>query len=187
MLNGGQILFKGETQDSVNEYLRTLSVGTTQDNSFLAQNNDLLVTLKSFDFLNDKGQTVTSIQAGCPVTLRAVIESAVRYDSILMSMGINSIDDVRVCVFHTGLTGTQISVRPPNTDILCHIPKLPLAPGRYRISLKIMSGEQLLFWLPHAIEVSVESGDFYGTGRLPESWGGFCLIDHSWSANYREL
>jgi hypothetical protein len=55
-------------------------------------------------------------------------------------------------------------------------------PGRYRLTLKAMAGNTVLFYLPGAMEVDVVASDFYGTGRLPESsWGGFCLVEHTWA------
>jgi hypothetical protein len=45
-----------------------------------------------------------------------------------------------------------------------------------------MTGSELIFWLPSECEVTVEGGDFFGTGRLPQEWGGVCLIEHTWES-----
>jgi len=51
------------------------------------------------------------------------------------------------------------------------------------LMLKIASNEDTLFYLPSAIEIEVLPGDFFGSGKLPESsWGGSMLVEHSWKS-----
>jgi len=89
---------------------------------------------------------------------------------------------VRIFALHNAVSGFDVALRPPRTIIRCTIPSVSLVPGRYRINFKLRFSEDVIFFLPRAFELLVEDGDFFGTGRMPESsWGGLVLVEQDWS------
>jgi lipopolysaccharide transport system ATP-binding protein len=66
--------------------------------------------------------------------------------------------------------------------LLCRIDELPLAPGRY--SLTLNAGPQGGQWadvIDQALWFEVVPTDFYGNGKLPNPDWGRCLIRSRWS------
>jgi len=182
-LERGQVNCQDSTEVVVSQYLQSFSRVASFETSGLEHNEDLGLTLKRVDILDGDHHVVQALQTGSPVAFRLSVDTRDRYTNVLVSIGLNSsLDDVRVCVFHSRIAGYQLTLQPPQTTIFCIIPKVLLSPGRYRLSLKIMAGSQRLFYLPNLMNVDVVAGDFYGTGRLPDSWGGVCLIEHAWEA-----
>lgn len=62
------------------------------------------------------------------------------------------------------------------------IPRLPLSASTYQITVFLESNKQIQDWVIDAYEMSVEDGDFYGTGRnYPMGWqGATVLVDYRW-------
>jgi len=62
------------------------------------------------------------------------------------------------------------------------VPKLPLSASTYQITVFLESNKQIQDWVQDASEMSVEDGDFYGTGRnYPPGWGGVTvLVNYGW-------
>jgi lipopolysaccharide transport system ATP-binding protein len=163
------------------KYLQMITMKQTQGEVF-AFNKKNNISLKSIDFMNANGDILSSVQTGSPFILRLSFDSAESYNRILVSIAIFTYDDIRICVLNTDVSGADhLRIISPSTNIFCKVPKLSLTPGLYRISVKVMSSDNLLFWLPHSMELNVEGGDFYGTGKLPEpSWAGICMFENLW-------
>jgi lipopolysaccharide transport system ATP-binding protein len=70
---------------------------------------------------------------------------------------------------------------PGRGYLACQIKKLPLSPGSYVLNLVINEGGRIQDWLQEAIILTVESGDFFGTGRLPPASHAGVFFDQSWS------
>jgi lipopolysaccharide transport system ATP-binding protein len=62
----------------------------------------------------------------------------------------------------------------------CQIKKLPLSPGRYVLNLIIKEDGRIQDYLQEALILTVESGDFFGTGRLPPASYAGIFIDQNW-------
>jgi len=73
--------------------------------------------------------------------------------------------------------------------IVCRIPKLPLLPGKYKLTLRNiiggkggMTGAVAGDHIEDAIEFNVLESDFFGTGELPDpSKHGKIIVDQDWS------
>ena len=98
-------------------------------------------------------------------------------------VAVDTVEDVRVCALHNEIAGNVLPLNAPGGTLRCVIPKLSLAQGRYRLTVKLKVNDRVAFYLPKVFPLSVGGGDFFGTGRLPEqSWGGLCYLDSTWQA-----
>jgi lipopolysaccharide transport system ATP-binding protein len=77
-------------------------------------------------------------------------------------------------------SGYPFAVLPSSGQIVCHIPELPLAPGRYVFNLYSTVGGEIADWVKHAGYLNVAAGDYFGTGQLKTHEEGF-LVKHNWS------
>jgi len=69
-------------------------------------------------------------------------------------------------VLYSSYMGQTFGVVPPKGQFRCTIPRLPLAPGRYRIGARVTVGGDEADWPRDGVGyVDVEAGDFFGTGR----------------------
>lgn len=68
---------------------------------------------------------------------------------------------------------------PSQGRAMCHIPELPLAPGRYVYNLFGTVGGAIADWVQEAGYLEVAAGDYFGTGQLRTHEEGF-LVKHKW-------
>ena len=71
---------------------------------------------------------------------------------------------------------------PPTGRMICHIPELPLAPGRYVFNLFSTVGGVTADWVQEAGSLHVAAGDYFGTGQLRTHDDGF-LVKHKWTVS----
>ncbi len=185
LLTQGHVEYIGETQKAINNYLR-MSPSNESLQEYLAYNKELGVIFKNIEYLDDDGNIISCPQVGLPLSFRMSFHLLESYDNVLVSIGVETSNDLRTCVFHSKVSGAQLKLVSPHTDIICRLPKLTIFPGRYLLSIKVMSGDKMVFWLPYVVEMVIEDGDFFGTGRLPEKdWGGFFLAEHNWTGIHK--
>jgi lipopolysaccharide transport system ATP-binding protein len=73
-----------------------------------------------------------------------------------------------------------LPVRTRGGEIRCRIPRLPLLPGLYAITLILGRGGADLDRIDRAVEFSVEPADVFGTGLAPEVGHGFFYQEAAW-------
>jgi len=129
----------------------------------LHRDERLGVALERLDLLDEFGSPVPALETGRPGAVRMVIphrapeEERDRHRRVqLVRRG------RRVCVFYSALSGDELRLEEPVTHLVCRIPKVPLQPGKYRLTLKATAGSDVLFYLPGALEVAVDTGTSSG-------------------------
>jgi lipopolysaccharide transport system ATP-binding protein len=81
-------------------------------------------------------------------------------------------------------TAGGLSALPPNGEITCRVPNLPLPAGRYRLNVFGASGGEVADWVSGATDMTVADGDFFGTGRTLTG-EPTVLVPHSWEVHER--
>jgi lipopolysaccharide transport system ATP-binding protein len=70
---------------------------------------------------------------------------------------------------------------PRAGELVCEIPVLPLAAGRYQIDVWATVGDEVADHVRGAAHFSVSDGDFFGTGRTAiAEKNGPTLVGHAW-------
>jgi lipopolysaccharide transport system ATP-binding protein len=65
----------------------------------------------------------------------------------------------------------------------CHIPDLPLVPGRYHLSVGFSSQDEQVDWLDRVASLELVPTDVYGTGELPQVGQGYFLARAEWDVH----
>jgi lipopolysaccharide transport system ATP-binding protein len=79
----------------------------------------------------------------------------------------------------TGLTQSPI-VLSESGVITCWIPRMPLIPGHYRLSVALHDHGEIYDLVSNAIILDVPSSVYYPAGAVPERRHANLMIDHSW-------
>jgi lipopolysaccharide transport system ATP-binding protein len=81
-------------------------------------------------------------------------------------------------------TGDQFAeALPASGALVCRLRRLPLLPGSYRLDYMVRTqghASIVIDQLDAAIDLHIEGGDFFGTGRMPPVHDGLCLVDGDW-------
>lgn len=88
-------------------------------------------------------------------------------------------------LFHcsTDVSGDVITELAADGVFTCTIPRVPLAPGHYTVSVFCEVDGRVADWVQHAAVLEVVEGDFFGSGRLPSEAHGTFYVDHHWSSD----
>jgi hypothetical protein len=81
----------------------------------------------------------------------------------------------------TTFSDSQLPLLDGSERVICVIPHLPLAPGRYYMSLY---GGPLYHAeadsIDRAIDITVIESDYYGNGRIPNAHWGALVMRSKW-------
>ena len=86
----------------------------------------------------------------------------------------------RLAFVQTRIQHGDITSLPRRGELVCTVPRLPFAPGRYTLSLGLSSAGQQMDWIEDQIDLHIEPADFFGTGQLPPSSHGPLLLCARW-------
>jgi hypothetical protein len=83
--------------------------------------------------------------------------------------------------FDMEIYGYQIGTLDKGGSIRCHVKRLPLPIGRYRVAAAIYQiGIGIADHIPNALTFNVESSTFFDTGRTPRVKFSTCMVSHEW-------
>jgi lipopolysaccharide transport system ATP-binding protein len=136
----------------------------------------------SVTFEGQVGQKLSAFQCGAKATLRLEIDCFVtQARHIVLSVGINDAMGQRLLLLDSAITGTHVPDFTFGRHVLRFIiPRMPLVPARYTLTLYASINDIVADWIRNACFLDIESGDFYGSGRLPlPAAGGVFLADHT--------
>jgi homopolymeric O-antigen transport system ATP-binding protein len=182
LLDGGRVAARGPAGEVVARYLAAAPRASDAPEAEIARHPLHDVVLKGVSFSDASGRPLSGLQTGMAGRITLRVLTSRRFGDVTATIGVNSsLDDTRVCLFYSPVSGGRLSLEPPATSLVCEIPKVPFPPGRYRLMLKLAAGGEALFFLPGILDLDVTDGDFYGTGKLPDpGWAGVVLVDHAW-------
>jgi lipopolysaccharide transport system ATP-binding protein len=181
LLRQGTIALDAPTSDVLREYLGYLHANAArafEDNP--DRRGDGAVRLTAARILDDRGHVVERLVAGTPVTLEFSYENRVAADRVELNVGIVNHLGVAVAHFSTRIAGFSVVGLGERGVWTCRIPKLPLPPGDYRVSVSINLRGKDCDQVPNALAFSVDSSTFFPTGRVPKINYGAALVEHTW-------
>jgi lipopolysaccharide transport system ATP-binding protein len=99
--------------------------------------------------------------------------------NIEIALGIRKSDDTPLLYLGTKIVQKDVEAISGVVKSICKIKRLPLEPGSYLINAEVKRSGVIADHIKCASMITVEGGDFYGTGMMWK-YGGF-LCDYDWS------
>lgn len=97
-----------------------------------------------------------------------------------VSIGIYTSSGQCMLVLNNEMAGAGFETVPSEGRMSCKVLRFPLAPGTYHVNLYGEINGVLADWVQQAAFLTVEGGDFFGTGRLPPTSHGGFLVPQGW-------
>jgi len=183
LLDAGHLVHIGDTREVVDEYVRS-SINSAGANNLATRrdrrgNGTLRFT--GIQLRDGQGNKVAMGRTGDPLNV------VISYDRS-PNFGPEGV----ICIRLANALGQDLFQFPSRmsrkaaldfsqgSQVVCHIPRLPLLPGRYSVSLWCKDHVALADQLADALWMDIVAGDFYGTGKLNPPDGGDVIVDHSW-------
>ncbi|HSV74799.1 MAG TPA: ABC transporter ATP-binding protein [Chthonomonadales bacterium] len=184
LLGDGRMTALGATRDVVQAYLyeggasRHVSLAERSD-----REGDGSIRLTCL-LLNGKAATEEALlRSGDDISLQISYAAATRVDSPVFYVGIYDLAGVQIANVNTQMARIALSRSSREGILTCRIPRLPLPPGGYLVTLAVAQNGRLADRVQGAAELRVQEGDFFGTGDLHGAASGLVLVDHSWTVS----
>lgn len=182
-LKDGQMVTYGKTEDVIPVYLRAsqeVQLLKLSDRKDRSGNGKLKFT--SFNLKNKQGENVVAAHCGDYLNFEIEIDAATDLSNIIISLGIDDNMGQRIAHYNNEVTN-QVFEKITKGKHLIDIatPKLPLKSGEYTFTLYCTVNGDIADWIQDAGSFTVESGDFYRSGKLPPEGQGSIFIEHSFT------
>lgn len=175
VIEKGRLIFMGERRKAVGRYLNLSQRGAELSLDKRADRTGVgffkIVDIE-VDVENNPGCGYWQTGNDCLVRFQYKADLS-RVKSI--GFGFSFVDRNGKTLFYanTLVSKKRIKLKKDKGVITCQIKNLPIYPGQYYLTYDAYDGNILLDRLENACLISVENGDFYGTGML---WGEYSTL-----------
>ncbi len=180
-LHAGSVLFQGNIDDTINHYVRHYSetkrvaISDRKD-----RRGTGAIKLAGLELLDQNGYPLHLISAGSAVSIRLQLDLHIANAfNVVIQLEFLDIYGQLCFVANNSMSNHSIPKINNSQAIECFIPKFPLNTGTYSINTAIYVSNELSDEVFNAIDIEIEPGLFYGTGKLPPPHKGL-LVEYSW-------
>jgi homopolymeric O-antigen transport system ATP-binding protein len=184
-LKAGRVCQLGNASDAVRRYMNEVSeISIIPLKSRTDRTGDGAVRFTNAYFANNRLSTVNEVRSGDDISVVTELENNTGRDLTHFHLSVairDTTSDKIICCFNSKLQRNDFEYIPYSKifRMEIRIPKFPLVPGRYIMSLYTAVRDELADWILGAITFDVQPGDYYGTGRLPAEHQGQFLADYA--------
>ena len=179
VLDKGQLLFDGETDQAIGRYLSNISkFSNVELASRVDRRGNGLLRFTEFVLTDEEDQPTGIVCTGMHIRLHFNFEVKDPLKKTKLFAELRSSSGYTLFLCSNYFSNEFYDIAPGKWKITFDMPKLPLPSGRYVIDLKATTGKLVLDQLESAVCLDVESGDFYGSGRVVSSKSGV-LVEHT--------
>jgi len=180
-LKRGEVNHIGEISKSISVYASSLDKGLNHDLSKrFEQHENKIACYTGVRFSSLSGETIETAISGHFLGISLSFHCRKQNVKLDFYIGVYNLLREKLLHLGTSFSTPQLKVAPRSGEVVCCIPKLPLTEGRYFLNLSLHGLGQRLDHVVDAIELDVQSGDFYQTGKLPSASDSKFLVDHIW-------
>ncbi len=184
MLEKGTVFKSGATGEVIQAYMSSfMSNGEQTLGQRTDRKGDGKLRFRDVSFRSIGQTAAQSVQCGSDLEISLGYESkAESLRNTVLSITIHNAVGQCLLLFDNEMVGCDFASLPSTGRLNCLIKRFPLAPGQYHVNLYCEVNGSLADWIQQAAQLTVEPGDFYGTGRLPPASHGGVLVSHKWIA-----
>jgi lipopolysaccharide transport system ATP-binding protein len=183
MLTQGRITCSGSSKDVIAAYLSS-SPNVTQETleNRRDRRGDGKLRFTDIRFLSEDGMEIEVVQAGQDVQFSVGYRAGDRdLKNLVISIDIFAPSGQCMVIMNSEVVGIDFSSAPTCGRFICRVERFPLAPGTYYINVFGMVNGSIADWIQQAAILTVEAGDFYGSGRMPLNTHGGFLVLQEWN------
>ena len=174
VLGNGKVEFNGSVDDGINFYL-----SDTVLKDFNYHSNDTIEGINEITFLDQKLKNISRILTGQKVIIQVKFKNPQKKN---LSLSIGFFDSMSNFMFSCRSDVLNFKVNEKEGTAFLIIKKWPLSPGVYSYNLATHFKNTSIQSIKDAGQIESESGDYYGTGKLPGRKKAF-YIDYNWVEN----
>jgi lipopolysaccharide transport system ATP-binding protein len=181
LLERGRTVAMRPSEETVRIYLDTLSPAANTDiESASERTGDGRLRFVAACLQDQASNQIGMPFAGHPVNIVLHFMTDETLSRVRFMLTIYNQLEIAVTHCNVAAYGEDFCVPKGKGKVLCHIPKLPLPRGTYRVAVAAHDDVGQLDWVPAALYFTVDSGNFFPSPYLPPAQYSTALIEHSW-------
>jgi hypothetical protein len=187
VIERGQLGFYGPVGAGVEFYMSTSGVTSTADIDLAEHQNrrpGCPSLLKRVVLRNGEGELTNQFLSGEAIALELSAEADESMGDLHFGVAVEDALGCRLFTVATYLTDTIPATSGRHRCVRCQLNELPLAPGRYYVSLNAgpLRDDVSTDLVDQAASFEVTATDYYGGGKLPHARRGRMLMRSRWDA-----
>jgi lipopolysaccharide transport system ATP-binding protein len=182
VLDNGCVDFVGTQTEAIAKYFENFREKKTSLQDYEQRSGNGMLRIVGVEFQDIDGHRLEVIQSGQTIDVCFSYEAAPDYVNGYVHVGLQIYTQLGIQVFSqtTRIMGSGFVKVPPAGVFICRIPHIPLPAALYQLNCGIKVNEIKADDVVGAITMMVAEGDFYGSGRVPLSNQGICLVNGEW-------
>jgi lipopolysaccharide transport system ATP-binding protein len=182
LLEKGRLVASGTTKTVIDAYLSSIpALGQTPLEHRTDRQGNGRLRFTAIEFCSDEGVPTEVVQAGKTLLISvAYTSTSDTVKNVEMSIDIFVQTGQCMLILNNEMVGADFESIQGVGRFSCRVARFPLSPGQYYITLFCRVNGIIADWVQQAAVLTVEPGDFYGTGRLPPATHGGFLIPQEW-------
>ncbi len=189
LLDQGRVVYAGSVEDTIAAYMASGIISHAGDvdlSTHPTRRTGAVPLLRRVRLLDSDDSVKDRFVCGEPMKIEFTLDPVVQLKAPQVGIGVDDWMGSRVFSLTTYFSDSHLPPLKKSSRIVCHVDELPLAPGRYSLSLSAGTPDNLLVdALDNAMCFDVEPVDYYGNGRNPEAAFGRILIRSRWESSER--
>lgn len=182
VLNAGHVEFIGTQTEAIAKYFEKFNEKKVSLRDYAHRPGNGTIRIVDVSFRDTSGRSIEVVQSGQTVDICFSFETSQNYENGYVHVGMQIYTQLGVQVFSqtTRIMGGGFTKVARSGTFICRVPRIPLPPAIYHLHCGVKVDELTADNIDGAITMTVAEGDFYGTGRVPLSNQGICLVDGEW-------
>jgi lipopolysaccharide transport system ATP-binding protein len=180
LLSRGRVVSSGKVGDVIEKYLHDVTESERQSLSE-RQDREGNGKLRMIEFAATGSGASPTVMCGAEAQFEIRYTAANPIRNVHISIGFYNPYGEGALYVSNDLVGARFDDAPANGVMTCRFARMPLLPGTYTLNLYCTVNGILADWVKDAAQVTVEEGDFYGTGKLPPKGYGSVVAQHEWA------
>jgi lipopolysaccharide transport system ATP-binding protein len=185
LLKEGTVEMIARTRVVIDRYLE--SIATSCQSVFLGDRTDRrgsgVIRLTDFFMEDQHGDRVKVVQSGQQLAFVFTYKRnpQVHCNNVVMAFHVATSSGHILFLHQNAFTGQRFDGIPPTGRFVCHIPRLPLVAGRYRVVGRVtVGGDEADYLLGEIGQIDVIEGDFFGSGNPGVAEHSPFLVEGTW-------
>jgi lipopolysaccharide transport system ATP-binding protein len=184
VLRNGRVKKYGAVEDCIRTYLgENLEIARVDLSERKDRTGNGAFRFEKLEFLDGQFRPKSSFLSGeeLNIVISYKTEDNEALNNVTVAMAIKNYSDVQLTVVSNEFTSGVFETLPPEGSIICNIPRLPFLGGTYYLNLFCKVNNEIADWIQNTCELQLETGDYYGTGRITDNVQSQFLIDYKFS------
>jgi lipopolysaccharide transport system ATP-binding protein len=184
VLNKGKVVLPLTASDSAIKYYLNDVKSNAQFN--LDERTDRQgegkIKLRQVEFLDAESNVQQSLISGQSVKMKInyTCYDNINPENVTVAIAISGDDGVLYSVLGNEFSSAAFDSISQAGSFICSIKKFPLLQGNYLLNVSVSQNGIVQDWVQEAVNLEVENGDFYGTGKIVPTTHRSVLVENNW-------